>query len=318
MKNRYYSYCILFCMSFWLSSCSNSVQKQHFVDTEFDVHPRENMLVFTAKGSGGSDIFLLNLNTSQVTQVTNSHEAEYDPHFSEDGKLVYFLVDKKLWQCTLDGSGRKQITGVGMGNIHSPVMFFGKNQGIFVRPARKRPYSMGGSVDDQWDLYLMDIDKQTVSPLTSEKLPYSPEPRLSPKGQQLLLTKYNKGTFAIYTYDIVTKRQTKIQENASSPSYSPTGDQICFVSDQKKAFEYEVYTLDTRTNKIQQITSKHGYITHPTFLPDGKTIVYLVNEQSTPVGGMHTFALYAVSCYTGNTHLIAKQTLFDNPSSWKP
>ena len=80
--------------------------------------PRGDLLAYTGRNKKGKfDIFLIDLKTNEITQVTNNQGNNEDPSFSPNGRLLSFTSTRKggkqVWISSLDGVFQKQITAGG-------------------------------------------------------------------------------------------------------------------------------------------------------------------------------------------------------------
>lgn len=64
-----------------------------------------------------------------------------------------------------------------------------------------------------------------------------------------------------------------------SPSWSPNGDKIAYVSRVENRFD--IYVLDLRTNQIIKITENNARNENPSWSPDGRHLVYSSNVSGT-------------------------------------
>jgi dipeptidyl aminopeptidase/acylaminoacyl peptidase len=62
--------------------------------------------------------------------------------------------------------------------------------------------------------------------------------------------------------------------------FSPDGKLLAFLSDAEKRHQPQLYVADLETHKVRKLTSAHGYLAHPRFSPDGKTLAVLFMENS--------------------------------------
>ncbi|MXV50651.1 tolB protein precursor [Pedobacter sp. HMF7647] len=65
--------------------------------------PNGNDIAFTGLKNGQSDLFMFNMNTKQVTQLTNDVYSDYHPVFSNDGKKIAFSSDRTTYDKTNKG-----------------------------------------------------------------------------------------------------------------------------------------------------------------------------------------------------------------------
>ncbi len=60
--------------------------------------------------SGQTDIYLMNIDGSDVHPILNSEKSESSPSFSPDGKKISYTFGGQIWQCNLDGTEKEQLT----------------------------------------------------------------------------------------------------------------------------------------------------------------------------------------------------------------
>ena len=66
------------------------------LDCEYDISPDAHLVVLSGTGNGIKDLYLLDLRTNKVTQLTNTPAYEACPAFSPDGKSVIYQCAKDL------------------------------------------------------------------------------------------------------------------------------------------------------------------------------------------------------------------------------
>ncbi len=82
----------------------------------FDLSPDGKQIVFDVtkynmnENKGNSDIYLINIDGSNLRPLMNSGKNETNPKFSPDGKKISYLIDDQIHTCNLDGSNDIQLT----------------------------------------------------------------------------------------------------------------------------------------------------------------------------------------------------------------
>lgn len=87
---------------------------------EYVISPDGASVLFTVtyydldQNKGNSDLYVMGIDGSGLTRITETAAGEYNPRWRPDGKKIGFLTasggSMQLWEMNPDGSGRKQIT----------------------------------------------------------------------------------------------------------------------------------------------------------------------------------------------------------------
>ena len=140
-------------------------------------------IAFHSFRDGDGDIYVMNADGSQVTNVTNSSDQEFDPVWSPDGKRIVFgrcegscpSFLSEVWVINADGTGLKQLThGGGFPGAWSPD--------------GKRIAFVANRVGDDVSLeevFTMNVDGSGVTQVTSNHFRDFPT-AFSPNGKQIL------------------------------------------------------------------------------------------------------------------------------------
>ena len=164
--------------------------------------PDSNLIVFTGVKNSRSDLYVLNLETEKLTQLTNDYYEDQEPAFSPDGKLIAFASDRP----TADASDPEDILDLEYGN---------------------------------YNLYSYELETGKIEALTSDSHTQR-YPTWSPDGQKICYVGNYNGIDNLYVMDIDSLSPfpiTDVLTNAAAPSWSPKGDKIAFSSFNKAGFD---------------------------------------------------------------------------------
>lgn len=82
----------------------------------FDLSPDNKEIVFDEttysmeKNEGNSDIYLINIDGSNLRSFKNFDKNETNPKFLPDGRKISYIIDDQIHICDLDGSHDAQLT----------------------------------------------------------------------------------------------------------------------------------------------------------------------------------------------------------------
>lgn len=175
-------------------------------------NPVSSTLVFRGDNSKQSDIWLYNLNTKKLTQVTNDLFSDLDPSWSSDGTKIYFTSDRGSY--------------TDLKNIPSD-------------------FDMIDYDYHQKDLYVYDINTSTLERFTD--IPNSTESSvvMSQDGKKVLYISDRNGISNIWMRNLETNEERPITNSLdplSELSMSADGKRIAFVALNKGG--YDLFYMD--------------------------------------------------------------------------
>ena len=161
---------------------------------------------------GDAEIFIMNADSTNVTQLTSNAVFDGQPSFSPNAQEIVWNRSSEIWKMDADGSNPTQLTS-GFSD-HDPSYSPDGSKIVFARSG---------------DIYVMDADGNNVTQLT------------------------NTG-------------------NNDDPSWSPSGTKIVF---ERFIGNDEIWTMNSSDGSNQtQITSNGDDNDDPVYTPDGKMIVW--------------------------------------------
>ena len=303
----------------------------------FDISPDGQEIVFV---SADSDLFLLHLQTLQVSQLTKTAAKEETPAFSPDGESIAYAttIDGREGTClfvrSLDSKEVRQLTSDPGTNDSMPSYSSDGSRIVFARAHRHRPYSMGGWTWDDWDLYVIKSDGTQLRRVTQQKSYGVGSPKFLPDGSHIVYSAAPDRTRGpsptILVADVSGEQPPRPLTNdyaarkqggawASAPDVSSDGRSITFISDRVKPYHYDVFIMnrDGTAPRPLGLTTISRYNQHPAFLPDGRSLLFLAgkewNAESRPI-----FSLWQMDADGKNPRCIAESELFTHPLRWKP
>lgn len=180
----------------------------------------KDLLLFTSAVGGGTDIWRMELQTGERSNLTASLGGDRWPRWAPDERSIAFVSDRfgpgQLFLMKSDGSEPSQLT-----------------RGEF--PVEQPSWAPDGSalvfaaqIDGNWDIYRVSADGRTITRLTEDPSEDS-QPAWSPRGDEIAFTSNREGNQQIYIMradGTAQKRITAFPSGAEQAQWSPDGEWI--------------------------------------------------------------------------------------------
>ncbi len=240
-----------------------------------DVEYSTKKIVFTSNKNGNEDIFSMNLDGSELTQLTDHPGMDAYPSVSPNGeKIVYTSDIDGSWQLVLinwDGTEKVQITNNREKNGY-PAWSFDSRYIFFEM-----------YIDGDWELYRMDSDGSNVKRLTFNPNADDWHPYSHPFQCKVFYESGTVGHEDIYIMDCDGENIKKVSENNRRkriPAISIDAKLIAFMG--YEGNNRNIFIMDNNGENIQKLTDNPENCGHPDISPDNAYITYegLVNGQN--------------------------------------
>ena len=158
-----------------------------------DFSPDGKWMVFSASTEGNTDIYIINLETRQMTRLTNHIAIDTSPRFSPNGKEIVFTSDRfgapRIYAMDREGLNVRKLATIGSYN-DSPVW----------SPDGKR-IAYVAMFNNRFDIFVFDVAEQKNYRLTNGE-GSSEYPAWSPDAKRIVFSSNRSGSWQLYSMNI--------------------------------------------------------------------------------------------------------------------
>ena len=264
----------------------NQTSKNKTIENIFNPHHAQvitypGKILFISYSHHHQTLARINPNTEKITTLMRIKNLGFYLTISSSGKKAIYEIANhdrsQLYLLNLLTWKSKQLTT--SGNNLMPSFSPSGKRIIYIRE-KQGAFRL---------LEVLTLKTKKIKPFVKPKHWYS-NPKFLPDGS-VLCTAYLNGRDQIIILDPKTNQELPITHNRfknSSPSISPNGKKIVFISN--RAGNPEIYTIHTNGNHVHRLTfTTNVSYQDPTWSPDNKDIVFSANLK-----GNH-FHLYIIN-----------------------
>jgi eukaryotic-like serine/threonine-protein kinase len=264
----------------------------------------ETFIAFDSDRNGSLDIYLLNLATNEVRQLTQHGAQNFGPSWSPDGRKIAFVSDRdgRLQLYILDVASRISTRLTNHANTDLAPAWSPDGRWIAFRSGRENGYGL---------LLVDPVTGETIR--LTEESGYGDEPAWSPDGRSIAYVSGLGGAAEIYSIEISSGRLTRLTENQAfdfAPAWSPDGRYIAFMSDRNGSVD--IFRMGSDGRNAVRLTYGPAEDKYPTWSPDGRYLVFMSNRDG-------NFELYRMNSDGSDVRrLTHSQAQNQHPDVWRP
>lgn len=342
-KNTFIIIFLTLCFLFLGCSIGGNLMQRN-APVSFDISPDGKQIVFS---TNAGDLFLLDLETKKVEQITNTAEAESNPTFSPDGENVLFNVTNSadtsatyISRINLATKKIDQLTNEANASHQTPVYSQdGKRIAFLCSKVKQQRFLYAVWID--WAICVMDSDGKNVKVISDKKGGFHSPIFIKEDTLILFISSWfredvaeeqeneefeNSNTETVDLDEFAEKFYT-VASDGSSPvtkfsDVSRTdGDDFPDFSDVDDIIVNNYFVINSDTKNISELPSKiksvEGFLSDFHLNRKTKELVFISDISDVSNMGSD-LELWTMDLNGENAKRIADKTLFSDPMSWSP
>jgi Tol biopolymer transport system component len=235
---------------------------------------RKKIVCVSPNPARGNDIYIMNVDGTNVSQLTNSDRFEQHPYISPDGKKILFEARvvstgmsyiSQLFTMNIDGTGETQLTNFSNGTNFLSISGSWSPDGtkIVFHSDKDNPNRLG--------IYVMNADGSAITRLTTGTSNIEYNPSFSPNGTKILFTArvfdpvstqhkmpqiFTINSDGTGTTQLTNFTNSSNMYNIVDLSWSPDGSKIAFISSKDDPYgPAEMYTMNADGTNMKRLTT---------------------------------------------------------------
>ncbi|MBN2620932.1 PD40 domain-containing protein [candidate division WOR-3 bacterium] len=154
-----------------------------------------------------------------------------------------------------------------------PMKNMNQFKGVFSPDGRS--IAVAAAKRDIANIYVVESTGKIIMQITKRGM--NTDPDFSPTDEYIAFASDADGDDDVYLYNIQTKEVTNLTNNTAkdfSPSFSPDGKEIVFISNRDNEYRWEIYRMEIASQDIKRLTNNTYWDGFPKFTPDGKKVIF--------------------------------------------
>jgi TolB protein len=235
----------------------------------------QTKIAMTCDISGKKEIYMMNLDGSEIKQVTHHRSIAFAPSWSPDGnRIAYSLYTRHkeniknidLYEFDLTSNTVRLLSsrkGINSGAAYSP-------------DGKKLALTM--SYLGNPEIFLLDLATRNTKKLT-KSFGFDVDPAWSPDSKNLAFVSSRTGAPMVFTMKsdgTQVQRLTYAGRYNATPSWSPQNNKMAFAGWIEKSFD--IFLMNPDGTHIERLTKDQGNNEDPFFSPDGNFVAFSSNR----------------------------------------
>jgi Tol biopolymer transport system component len=276
----------------------------------------DGRILFTHFDGTDYEIFVMDANGENLTQLTNNSVDDWAAAWSPNGNLVAFRSLRngtpQIFVMNADGSDAYAVT---------PTFLYAGYNGVVGLPAWSPDGSQiafEGYEYADYNIYVVTLADGALSQITNS--PFNDmHPNWSPDGSRIAYASETRGEGCAYDCDIFvmnadgsnSQRYTFTEGMDVYPAWSPDGSQILFHSERNSVYgESDIYLMNADGSNQHVVVANQGLDRVGRWSPDGDSIVFRSERDGDS-------DIYVFNLETGATTAVSHDYDDDRYPDWK-
>lgn len=235
-------------------------------------------IAFYSNRDGNPEIYIMDVDSAQVTRLTNDPAFDDSPALSPDGARIAFLTARhdsaprfpdlkyELYLVDSDGGNLRRLTTTASAEGHP----------AWSPDGSKISFDADYDGDGYAEIYALDVASLEVTRLTSNAA-NDQFADWSPDGTQMAFASDRNGSWDIFVMQSNGDHQRVLTDSPDwelFPAWSPDGTQIAFNKLTPRSRNTDIFVMRADGSDVRQLTNAPGFDENPAWSPDGDAIAF--------------------------------------------
>jgi Tol biopolymer transport system component len=244
--------------------------------------PQSQRIAFVSGQDDKAEVYVLDLSTRQVTQLTHNVVPDVWPRWSTDGRRILFMCfANDNWDLCIinaDGTNLRRLTDTRNRDELLPAWSFGGHWVVYTEYKKGETYGFGAV----FGLSVIDVDTRIPRqvPLLSEIMPPEALFWMPDDSEIVYLTNEMEGRYAVKAVNLKEGQTRVLLDGLKSPYPkafpSPDRTELLYITQDKELHNLHIFDVKTGET-VSDISLKDG-ISSINWSPDGQVIALVLAQ----------------------------------------